>query len=630
MLQKLKDDANMVRNMGFRYISYRILFELKRKRGRLKRKFPVSPKLQQFISLQQWKKINVHFFFNDKFAIQLPKRPSLELKEWFDNFQNGKLVFFGILAFNLGKEYDWVTNPESGFVYDNQKHWTEIADYSKEAGDIKYVWEKSRFSFLYNIIRYDYHFEQDCSEIVFNEILSWIDHNPINCGPNYLCSQEMSLRILNWTFALNYYKNSPVLTDATLQKIMHSVYWQIRHVYSNINFSRIAVRNNHAITETMGLYLFGILFPFFPESPKWKREGKKWFEEEVTYQVYPDGTFLQFSMNYHRVVIQLLTWGIRLSELNNEVLDKVVKERAQLSLRFLFNCMNTANGYLPNYGANDGALFFPLNDKEFMDYRPQLHALSAVLYQETIEVNNEDQYWYGINENNQTMMVQHQGTQSFSAGGYYLLREKDAFTFIRCGNHKDRPSQADNLHLDLWVNDENILYDGGSYKYNTDEESLRYFFGTASHNTVMLGDYDQMKKGSRFIWYYWTQSVKSGWKEYGDYYEFRGAVKAFQQVDNNIVHIRTVKKYKDQWKWEVKDEVKHRNSLDINQLWHPEQTKNFQISFSAFDGENKQLTSKIREGWFSPQYGIKKESEVIVFSTASHTIRTIIEIAANN
>ena len=24
-----------------------------------------------------------------------------------------------------------------------------------EAGDIKYVWEKSRFSFLYDIIRYD-------------------------------------------------------------------------------------------------------------------------------------------------------------------------------------------------------------------------------------------------------------------------------------------------------------------------------------------------------------------------------------------------------------------------------------------------------------------------------------------
>ena len=84
---------------------------------------------------------------------------------------------------------------------------------------------------------------------------------------------------------------------------------------------------------------------------------------------------------------------------------------------------------------------------------------------------------------------------SYPVGGFYFLREKDAFSFIRCGNHKDRPSQADNLHLDLWVNGENILRDGGSYKYNADAESLRYFFGTASHNTIMLGDLDQMKKG---------------------------------------------------------------------------------------------------------------------------------------
>ena len=67
----------------------------------------------------------------------------------------------------IGKNYNWITNPDTGFKYDINKHWTEIADYSKEAGDIKYVWEKSRFSFLYDIIRYDYHFNEDCATICF-------------------------------------------------------------------------------------------------------------------------------------------------------------------------------------------------------------------------------------------------------------------------------------------------------------------------------------------------------------------------------------------------------------------------------------------------------------------------------
>ena len=613
--------------MGFRYMRFRLSHELKRRAGMLKRKYPVAPVSQHFISLQQWKELGVNFFFNDKSSLQLIKQPSNQLKAWFDNYQKGNLVFFGSTVFKVGKEYNWVTNPETGFIYDSQKHWTGIADYSKEAGDIKYVWEKSRFSFLYNIIRYDYHFEQDCSQIVFEEILSWIEHNPINCGPNYRCSQEISLRILNWVFALSYYKNAPVLNEVVFQKIMHSIYWQIKHVYSNIKFSRIAVRNNHAITETMGLYLFGILFPFFPEAGKWKMNGKKWFEQEVAYQVYPDGTFLQFSMNYHRVVIQLLTWGIRLAELNNEVLDKVVKERAAASLHFLFNCMNLQNGYLPNYGANDGALFFPLNDQDARDYRPQLQALSAVLRNGVIEENNEDQYWYGINEKEKTILAQLQGMQSYPDGGYYLLREKEGFSFIRCGNHKDRPSQADNLHLDLWVNGQNILNDGGSYKYNADEESLRYFFGTASHNTIMLGDHDQMKKGGRFIWYYWTQKINAGWKEYEEYYEFKGAIKALQQANANIVHKRTVRKYKAQWKWEVTDEVDHDTTLDIYQLWHPMPAENLNITFTAFDGTDKKLEAKNITGWYSPNYGVKNESEVIIFATATKKIWTIIEIA---
>ena len=397
-------------------------------------------------------------------------------------------------------------------------------------------------------------------------------------------------------------------------------------MYSNINFSRIAVRNNHAITETMGLYLFGILFPFFPEAVKWKNRGKKWFEQEVAYQVYPDGTYLQFSMNYHRVVIQLLTWGIRLSQLNNEILDTVVKDRAAASLYFLFNGMNLRNGHLPNYGANDGALFFPLNDQDYRDYRPQLQALSAVLHQGTIEGNNEDQYWYGINKKNAPVLSQEQGMLSYPVGGYYFLSEKDAFSFIRCGNHKDRPSQADNLHLDLWVNGENILRDGGSYTYNADEESLRYFFGTASHNTIMLGDLDQMKKGERFIWYYWTQAMNAGWTETEDYYEFKGAIKAFRQWNADIVHTRIVRKYKAQLKWEVTDEVEHHTSLDIHQLWHPAAAQNLSISFEASDKNNNLLQVKKGRGWYSSRYGTKEEAEQIVFSTGTNKIRTIIEI----
>ena len=68
------------------------------------------------------------------------------------------------------------------------------------------------------------------------------------------------------------------------------------------------------------------------------------------------------------------------------------------------------------------------------------------------------------------------GCISFDKGGYYCIREKDTFSFIRCGRYKDRPAHADNLHLDIWYQGENYLFDGGSYKYNTTEKLLRYLW----------------------------------------------------------------------------------------------------------------------------------------------------------
>ena len=58
-----------------------------------------------------------------------------------------------------------------------------------------------------------------------------------------------------------------------------------------------------------------------------------------------------------------------------------------------------------------------------------------------------------------------------------------------------------------------FLSDGGSYKYNTEYELMKYFYGPASHNTIMLEDYDQMLKGPRFIWLNWTQAIYAGIKE---------------------------------------------------------------------------------------------------------------------
>ena len=627
-MNKLKQALNLISNMGMRYVLYRVGFELRKKTGLLKKKFPVNQPIVHFISLKEWKNLSVKFFFQSNEEIEAPKRQDNNLQENAEKILEGTYTFFSSIEYRLGKNYNWITNPDTGFVYDISKHWTEINDYSKEAGDIKFVWEKSRFSFLYELIRYDYHFQKDTSHFVFSEIENWIDSNPVNMGPNYKCSQEMSLRILNWTYALHYFKNSSALTEQLFEKIINIIYRQAQHVFGNINFSRIAVRNNHAITETLALYLVGLLFPFFPESKKWKQKGKQWFEEEIAYQVYPDGTFLQFSMNYHRVVVQLLTWGLALAKANNETFGEAVYKRAEASYNFLTACINDKDGNLPNYGANDGALFFPLNNNEFRDYRPQLESLGLLLGKGTTG-NFEDKYWYCIapvkDDFKPIIFSQQGGVFSFKNGGYYILREIDAMTFIRCGNHKDRPSQADNLHLDIWAGGENILRDAGSYKYNTDEDTIRFFFGTASHNTVMLNGYDQMLKGNRFIWYNWSGPAKGNWKETTDYFEFAGEIEAFKHIAPGIIHKRIVKKYKGILKWEIIDEMLTSVDLPIHQLWNPSNNFNEKYIISAKEKDGSPLTATSKPGWYSGKYGYKEPISQIIFTSTHQFIHTTIQ-----
>ncbi len=610
--------------MGMRYVAFRVHYMVSSKLGFHKSKFPTSPDSKTFITFEDWRNNTPIFFFDGKENIPLTAKESEALKIRFRENKQGTFTFFSSKKHDLGATYNWIVNPSTGYKYDITKHWSDIEDLSSEAGDIKYVWEKARFSYLYDIIRHDYHNDSDQAAFVFSEIDNFIKSNPINLGPNYKCSQEISLRILNWTFALYYYKNSEFLTPERFDSIMNSIYWQLHHVYNNINFSRIAVRNNHAITETLMLYISGLLFPFIPETKKWSRQGKKWFEQEVNYQIYDDGTFLQFSMNYHRVAVQLLTWGIRLSQLHNDTFTKAVYEKAKKSLDFLEASQDPVSKQLPNYGSNDGALFFKLTDDDYRDYQSQLDDLRAVLGG-TVRQNSESQCWYGL-QNLKVDSTRKDGIFSFRESGYDIIQEEDVKTFLRCGSYKDRPFQADNLHLDLWANGINYIWDVGSYLYNTDEKTVNYFVGTPGHNTVSVNGENQMLKGNRFIWYNWIKEAQSSVTEEEDRYIFKGTIQAFKHIGKRQ-HTRTVTKFKGKLEWHIEDEISPLKEEDtMIQYWNVNPIVADKIAVKAFDDKNKELIAKEDTLWYSVYYGVKTPSIRTSFETTAPKIKTIITI----
>lgn len=609
--------------MGMKYLAFRTWYEIKKKGGFFKNKFQSNPSINSFVSLQNWRENAPGFFFDQRKDVNVASSTYPVDTGDYERMKQGEFPFFSSEWLNLGIDFDWVTNPLTGYKYSVTSHWSSIEEFSKEKGDIKYVWEKSRFTFLYSIIRTDQQLGTDHSEFVFSEIISWIKANPINQGPNYICSQEISLRILNWTFALYFYKHSEFLTAEVFQRIIHTIYWQLDHVYKNIRFSRIAVRNNHAITETLVLYFSGLLFPFFPESIVWQKKGKKWFEEEIDNQVYDDGTYLQFSMNYHRVVIQLLSWAISLSQIHNQKFSEVIYERAYKSLNFLLQCQELTTGYLPNYGANDGALFFPLSSCQYRDFRPQMNTLHVLLTGHTLYSTGpwvEESEWIASDSRNDKTfptLSQVQGIHKFEIGGYYLFREPDSLTFIRCGKHKDRPSQADNLHLEIWYQGENILVDAGSYLYNGPEEDQKYFSGTTGHNTVTLSGMDQMLRGGRFTWYYWTQMESAEVRFESSKIVFKGSIKAFSYLRKGISHIRSIEKKIGEPVWLITDSIRNKpKDKVLTQHWHTLDPLRVCIA-------SKELPVQwIPDGWYSSVYGIKIPAYQANIETSGNSLTT--------
>ncbi|PCJ67856.1 MAG: heparinase [Bacteroidetes bacterium] len=601
--------------MGLRYSLYRLYYEVKRKFGVLERQFSSTTPNFDFITLNEWRRLELPFFFNRKSELDFHSEVSEELIERVRKVKEGTIRFFSSTDFNLGTDYDWVTNPTTDYTYDNNIHWSKIETLGNN-GDIKYVWEKSRFCYLYDLIKLDKASKGDQAEFVFLEMDSWIRSNPENKGPNYVCSQETSIRLLNWTFTLMYYRDSSFLSEERLHNYLNSIYKQVKHVEQNINFSRYCVRNNHAITECFLLYFVGVMFPFFDESDKWKSQGQNYLEDEIEFQFFEDGGYLQYSHNYHRVALQVMTWALIIGKNAGTQWSSKLTTRLNDSLIQLNSLMDLDSGYLPNYGNNDGALFFQLSESNFRDYRPQLNALSYALSGKCLykgEENLSDIKWYANSSKFRYKMIT--SLKSFDDSGLYVMESGKLKVIIKCTNHVHRPAQADNLHMDVWYDGKNVLLDGGSYKYNTSLIEINYFMGTASHNTVMLDKENQMLKASRFIWNYWTNEAKVKLTENKENIEFEGVFSGFKQMNPRIKHHRFVKLNKNELTLEVIDTVINKPSnTPMTQIWNKSQ--DYKSSFSS-DGT---ISNSI--GYYSDCYGIKTEIESIRVTSSANSIKS--------
>jgi asparagine synthase (glutamine-hydrolysing) len=552
MLNNFRVFQSLFQSHGSRWLLFRVGYALRMRTGFvrlqipaydwkerpletwLKKNIPSTPE-----AYTRWRKQNSPGFLFEPANLpdNIPWDAQLAVDEA-EQILNGEIKYFSHQILKTGFPPDWHMDPVSGIKLNSNQHWSEISD--DGLADIKFIWEANRFSMAYTLVRaYASSRDERFAEAFWRLIQSWADANPPNQGVNWKDGQEIALRLMACCWGFYGFLISPATTSDRIAQFTVLVAAQAERIYQNISYA-ISTHSNHTISEAFGLWLVGSLFPELKDSEKYLKLGHELLEHEASNQIFADGSYSMYSLNYHRFILHIYFYALRLGELNNSPLSESLRRVVTSSIEYLYQLIDRQTGQMPVYGSNDGALVLPINNCDFNDYRPSLQ-LGSYLTKGTRLFESgawdEDLDWFSGSQALQAPVdAPEQRTQGFSNGGVYILRSSQSKAIIRCTDFRARPSHADQLHVDLWWRGYNLACDAGTYLYSGGGVWRNGLAHTLVHNTVIVDNKDQMRMVSRFTWTNWSRGkvLKQDAKIW------QGEHDGYKQLPDPVSHKRTV------------------------------------------------------------------------------------------
>jgi asparagine synthase (glutamine-hydrolysing) len=557
--------------MGPEWLAYRLSYATRIRTGALRRKMPATAwndqPLKQFLKDQSLAEPQSYleyrrtqapgFFFSPDRRAEY--QPCFE--RWDDGsdtpvklceeLEQGRLRYFEHNSVQAGFPPAWHANPFAGEQAPADHHWSEIGDFDN--GDIKIIWEPSRFGFTYALVRaYWRTGDQRYGEMFWRLVGDWREHNVPQLGVNWKCGQEISFRVMAWCFGLYGFLDAEATSPERVAHLAQMIAVSGARVEANLDFA-LSQHNNHGISEGLGLWTVGALFPEFRLADQWKKIGRQVLETQGRELIYDDGAFAQHSANYHRLMLHDYLWTLQLGEVLNQPFTRELKERVSRAGQFLYQIQDEASGRVPYYGHNDGALILPLSNCDYQDFRPVVQATQYFGTRTRCYSPgpwDEDLLWlFGPNALAASVAGEERTDFEAKQGGCYTLRAENGFVFTRCAAFRHRPAQADLLHVDLWWRGQNIALDAGTYSYNAPPPWDDPLSNTAHHNTVTVDGRDQMDRVGRFLWLPWvTGRVRSRARSAAGHLAYwEGEHDGFTRLNVPALHRRAIVRFGEYW-----------------------------------------------------------------------------------
>jgi len=541
---------------------------------------------------------------------------------------------------------DWHKDFKSGFSWEKGKFFTKykIIDLSNSA-DVKVPWELSRFHHAL-VLGQAYLLTEDEKYVkeFKSQIENWIDENPLMKSINWTLAMEVSIRAVNWIYALNMFIKSPLIDMDFLELIYSSLYEHGFFIYNNLE-KGFPYSGNHYASNIVGLLFLGVFFKKQYRAEHWFQNALKEYYREVRLQILPSGVHFERSTAYHRLMLELFYYSFLMLRRNEINIPFDIKFRIETMFQFVLYYLKP-NGNTPLIGDNDDGRILP-----FMSYGPRDHRYLLSLA--STEFNNSPYNKYSIGYTSDVFFLQNlsrkeffESIQSsndnlsskvFKDAGFCIVRDEEVHMFINNSGPTKYPdhvneggahTHADLLSFELYFGKTSFLVDPGTYVYTSDPVERNKFRSTEMHNTVTIDNQSQSEISDKNIFLYnrLAYPVLFALDMDTDLEIFRGSHNGYIHLNNPVIHERILKynktekifnvidnfngegTHKFQWNFhlglDVKCDLSPNNSVVCKSL----------ISYESivikFRSEDK-IDIRIEESYFSPSYGIKKKSEVV-------------------
>ncbi len=503
---------------------------------------------------------------------------------------DGKFDLLGYENLYFGAPVNWHYEPLAK-KHIPLKHWKQFDELATDdTGDKKIVWELNRHQHFFTLgAAFWLTGDERYAETFVAHLDGWMNANPPGGGVNWASSLEVAFRVVSWTWAFNFFKDSVHLTPEFFLKVLKFVNQHGRHLSKYL--STYYSPNTHLTGEALGLYYLGTQFRFFKAAGNWREIGERILFAELDRQIHADGVYFEQSTWYQRYTADFYTHFLILKTLSGEETDKDLQAKLgaklQSAVDFLM-AITLPDGTTPLVGDDDGGAMLPRGNGKANDFRHVL-ATNAVLFErgdyKTVAGDFTEQTLWLLGsagwQSYEFLRARPPAEKStaFESGGYYAMRDgfaaTDNYLLIdggELGALSGGHGHADALAINLAVGGRTMLVDSGTYTYHESAEARDYFRSTGAHNTLTIDGESQSEPDGKFSWLTRANTDVKKWIAQTRFDFFEGSHDGYERLRSApATHTRSILSLKNDY-WIMRDFVETGGAHDyrLNFHFHPQ------------------------------------------------------------